>query len=298
MSIKYRVLFKIATSCVLFAVILGIKTAFAGVIVLKTGEEVEGVIIKKTPEYVEVNVLGEPRRYPRAQIAKIRGRRAMAPKEVPIAKEGAQPSLNFSQALTLAAKGDLEAAQESFKEIFRQGYADDNVLEALNICEDVNQGKITKNQAIDIFKGLSHIDRHQYEEALKVFKDVIKRDPDNVDVYYNLASVYQYLGRYEEAIPYLKRVLELDPNDRDTLFELGSTYYGLGDHEEAIYYFKETINVVPDHAESYAFLGIAEYAKGRYEEGKDHLHRAKTLFKAQGNDQRAQEMQDLLDQLL
>jgi len=57
---------------------------------------------------------------------------------------------------------------------------------------------------------LQYYDSGQYEEAVRLFKDYVKKRPDPA-AYYRIAYALYKLGRYDEATKYFKDAYLVDP---------------------------------------------------------------------------------------
>ena len=113
-----------------------------------------------------------------------------------------------------------------------------------------------------------------------------------------MGVAYLSIGQYKQAIPYFDGLLEINPNDVDILSKLGTIYYSLGKHSDAIPYFEKIIAIVPDAPYPYSLLGVAYYSIGEYAKGKENLLAAKKLYTKQGNEEKANEITRLIDELI
>lgn len=59
--------------------------------------------------------------------------------------------------------------------------------------------------------GATYLSKNSYEQAEKLFKEIIKLNPSFLLAHYNLASVYRKTGREELAIESYRNIIELDP---------------------------------------------------------------------------------------
>ncbi|MDP2736776.1 MAG: tetratricopeptide repeat protein [bacterium] len=111
----------------------------------------------------------------------------------------------FSQAEELKKHGDLDEAEKKYIEII---------------------GLDSKN--LKAFKELGQIyfEKKEFEEAKQTFEHILKLkedDEDIYDIYFNLAEIYQAMGKLPEAVRSLKKALKIEPaNPRylDTMLEI------------------------------------------------------------------------------
>lgn len=65
----------------------------------------------------------------------------------------------------------------------------------------------------------------QAEEARKKLEDAIAAEPDNANLYYNLAFLNDQVGDKEKAIEHYEKAVELDPNYFEANFNIAVVYY-------------------------------------------------------------------------
>ena len=56
-------------------------------------------------------------------------------------------------------------------------------------------------------------DRGEYEKAVKIFTEILSKDPGLGFAYHYLAMCYKNLGLKDNCIEYAKKALELDPEN-------------------------------------------------------------------------------------
>jgi len=67
-------------------------------------------------------------------------------------------------------------------------------------------------------EALYHMER--YDDALKVFKEVLKHNKNDADALYYIGAILNKQYRFKEAYRYLKKAVELDPENVDAWFKL------------------------------------------------------------------------------
>lgn len=68
----------------------------------------------------------------------------------------------------------------------------------------------------------------QVDEARTKLEEAIAAEPDNANLYYNLAFLYDQVGNEEKAIDAYKKAVELNPEYFEANFNLGVLYYNKG----------------------------------------------------------------------
>jgi tetratricopeptide (TPR) repeat protein/cell division septation protein DedD len=95
-------------------------------------------------------------------------------------------------------------------------------------------------------------DLHAYNLALKSYRKVIDKEPDNIAAYTGMADCFRMLGRMDESAEWYKRALQLPNVDPVTQFHYGQTLMALGEYEKALEWFLEYADVQPLYGNHYA----------------------------------------------
>ncbi len=110
-----------------------------------------------------------------------------------------------------------------------------------------------------------------------IFSDSVKKSPYNVVSRINLADALSKLGRVDEAIDLYKNVLRLNPNIADVHYKLGYEYELKKEPNKAIDEYLKTLEIEPESANTCYNLGLSYQAEGRYDRSEDYLLRAVKL---------------------
>ena len=144
------------------------------------------------------------------------------------------------------------------------------------------------------------------EEAEKLYRQVLKNNPDNIDAMRMLAMVAATLkhfddaerllrravgiapdflaavidlgrilkeqDRFEEAIGYFKKAIEINPNNPQTHFLLAGAYAPAALNHEAVKEYQRTLELSPRHAGALLGLGNALKTIGRLDEAVGAYH--------------------------
>jgi len=164
------------------------------------------------------------------------------------------------------------------------------------------------------------------EQALALLTTAIDKYPDNVQLLYNRAILYEQadhvipmekdlqrilsldaenasalnaLGyfltsrtsRYDEALSLIKRALAVRPNDPAILDSMGWALYKLGQYEQAIEYLQQALNTLPD-GEIAAHLGEVLWVSGKQSAAQQIWRDA---LKRNANDKRITETMERLN---
>ncbi|MDR3046553.1 MAG: tetratricopeptide repeat protein [Bacteroidales bacterium] len=105
--------------------------------------------------------------------------------------------------------------------------------------------------------------------AIQYYHNALKVEPNNLEINYNLAKLYQDLGEIDPAEETYNIVLQIDPNHIGALNNLGFIRFVLQNrYEEAIVYFDRILQIKPTFLPALAnrgnvFIEMKEYDKAR-----------------------------------
>lgn len=85
-------------------------------------------------------------------------------------------------------------------------------------------------------EGVDFSNKGEYQSAIEAFKASIALDPTFTDAYYNLGSVYEFLKDSNNALLAYKEVIKRNPEDSETAFKIATIYYWQGYSQKAISY--------------------------------------------------------------
>jgi tetratricopeptide (TPR) repeat protein len=114
--------------------------------------------------------------------------------------------------------------------------------------------------------------QEKYDEALRVFQNVLLKQPDNSLARINIGYISFKKRSFAEAIEHLSRAIRLDNDRKATLyahFYLGLIYLERDMFEDAQTFFEKTITLGPNLIEAYYELGRAFWFNGQQQEATD-----------------------------
>jgi len=115
---------------------------------------------------------------------------------------------------------------------------------AVRVYEEV-LGRNPNNLAVFLNLGGLHYRRGMFEKAIVFYERVIALNPKHYHGHYWLAMCYWKLQRYYAAINTLEEVIELLPTFKDALNLIGECYEQIGETGKAEHYFLKAISVGP-----------------------------------------------------
>lgn len=126
-------------------------------------------------------------------------------------------------------------------------------------------------------QGVIHATAHQYEEAVALIDEAIRREPRLAGLYKNLGVTYINWGRPADALEPLRKALELEPDCGQSHFYLGVAYSQLARHKDASRHYEVAVQHEWGNADSYSNLGSSYYLMGQPKKALMALKRAANL---------------------
>ncbi len=114
----------------------------------------------------------------------------------------------------------------------------------------------------------------KYDEAVRLYDQILKNDPDNVIAMTNKGNSLNNLGKYEEAIRCLDRALAIHPNFHAAKINKGNALLLLKRYEEAIRYYDDVLRFNPNLAVALNNKAKALVALGKNKEANEFIQKA------------------------
>ena len=104
-------------------------------------------------------------------------------------------------------------------------------------------------------QALKFIQAGRLDEARIYLEELLKQNPEDVDLLYNLGMLYTDLGNPVTAIPLLEKCIEIAPHHGNAHVALGFAYMRGGDLKTAKEYTLEALKIVPNDPVAHRNLG-------------------------------------------
>jgi len=133
------------------------------------------------------------------------------------------------------------AVLSSQKKVNGQQSAGDAAASAVNekiaLTEKLNDAE----QKLDQKDKQKHVQTGNLSELFGTYREkALKR-------HYNLAIIYENVGKYKEAAEEYEKILELSPDDADTHYNLAIVYDDhIQDNEKAVFHYRRYLDLVPN----------------------------------------------------
>lgn len=152
--------------------------------------------------------------------------------------EKARPAAGWPEGFRLtAARGMM--SERNDKALRAKGYLElDNLMKSQTLAIAIG--------AASTYGGNAFLDGN-FEEAVRVFQEGLKLDPDNIELNNNLAYVLSRgLKRHAEALPRARKAAEKDPNNPNILDTLGVIQMETSDLDGAETTLQRARSIAPD----------------------------------------------------
>lgn len=116
-----------------------------------------------------------------------------------------------------------------------------------------NRKKLSKDTIFILDYGDGGCKSDKYERDIRLLKEGIEKEPDNVRYYFYLANSYATIGKNEEAITYYRKRTQIGGWFEEvwySYFKIGLCYKAMGRMPEAIYAWLEAYNYRPARIEN------------------------------------------------
>ena len=183
---------------------------------------------------------------------------------------------------------------------YNRGIAYDNQGKFLKAIADYNQAiKINPNLAYAYYnRGLAYYKQGKIEQAIADFTQAIKINPNYAAAYNNRGLAYQNQGNnLPKAITDYTQAIKINPNLEQAYHNRGNAYLNQGKYLKAIADYTQVIKINPNDAVAYYNRGLAYYKQDNRQKAREDFQTAKQLFQQQGNTEKAQIVQGVLDKL-
>ena len=94
--------------------------------------------------------------------------------------------------------------------------------------------------------GVEHMQRQVFDEALKVFDQIVRRKPAFAEGWNKRATVYFLLGEDEKSLLDCDEVLKRNPNHFGALSGAGQIHLRMGHLQQALEFFERALKVNPN----------------------------------------------------
>ncbi len=142
-----------------------------------------------------------------------------------------------------------------------------------------------KNSFGSIFKinksleeAISEYRQENFEEALELFKELYKKNPNSSVINYYLGLCYKEVGNYKKAFTHFKKAIKLKPPVKEAYIEIAYILYNWNKLDEALEYLKKAEKEKVNLKTVYYLENKILMEQRRYRDQREVLEKLKKLF--------------------
>ena len=141
----------------------------------------------------------------------------------------------------------------------------DQIDQAERIYRDILQREPVRVDAM-LMLGIIQLQRGEADKALGTFDQALTIAPDSPDAYCDRGHALRELRRFEEALADYGRAVSCKPDHLEALYHRAKLLQDLHRFEQAIVAYDEMLAVKPDAVQALQNRGAAHYALGHLDE--------------------------------
>ena len=134
---------------------------------------------------------------------------------------------------------------------------------ALQYLESAEKYEKNNNQ-IQNLKGMVYVSLGQIEEGQKIFNDILKKYPNDIDAHFGLAEIELYEGRFSGAENEYMEALKRQNTNRKALLSLALVYAERGNSTKANTYLRQALSYYSGEPEVHYLASIIYSIEGDY----------------------------------
>ena len=134
---------------------------------------------------------------------------------------------------------------------------------ALQYLESAEKYEKNNNQ-IQNLKGMVYVSLGQIEEGQKIFNEILKKYPNDIDAHFGLAEIELYEGRFSGAENEYMEALKRQNTNRKALLSLALVYAERGNFNQANTYLRQALSYYSGEPEVHYLASIIYSIEGDY----------------------------------
>lgn len=143
--------------------------------------------------------------------------------------------------------------------------------EAINIFSNLLKKQPDYYEASMILADILN-NKQEYKEAIQIYMNALKYRPADYDLYYNIAITYTMINDFSKAKQNYEKAAQINSALYHAKYSLGQISLLYGDLEEAEKYFMECIDTEEIEAGAYYYLARIAMIKGETDKAKNYAN--------------------------
>ena len=165
-----------------------------------------------------------------------------------------------------------EDKRKSLISVYLKGNPKETVVLISSLLKDFPYEPLLFN-----LNGACQMEMGLLDEAIKSFKHALDINPDDIEIYCNLAKTLRANGQSNVAVSYYQKALKLNPNYSDAHYNLGNAFLSLNKLNSAVKSYEMTLKIKPNHADAHNNIGNALSQLRQFELAINHYKKAINL---------------------
>ena len=112
-----------------------------------------------------------------------------------------------------------------------------------------------------------------FEQAARIYKGLLKSDPQNVELLSSLGNLYVKSGDDEKALAYFNEIIRIDSKNVEALNSLGGVYRHLKKYDDSISVLERAVIADESNVQSFYNLGFTFKLMGKYDDALNCFNR-------------------------
>jgi tetratricopeptide (TPR) repeat protein len=130
----------------------------------------------------------------------------------------------------------------------------------------------------DLETALELLKSGKLRQGMEILETLLRNEPENVNVLYNLGMCYSESGSLDKSIDTLEKCVRLAPEHANALTALGFSYSRKGEQQKALDKLKAALEIDPDNFFALRNHGAVLAKLGRYDQAITSLEKANRLM--------------------
>jgi protein O-GlcNAc transferase len=164
----------------------------------------------------------------------------------------------------------------SFDEEFKKAYILHQSAK-FNLAESIYKELLKRkpnNKDLILLLGTLYLQIKNYRQSELFFLKLLPLDDNNYLVHQNLGVLMNFKYEYKKSIKFLEKSLNLNPNNHHAFFYLSQSYFGLNFSEDALKYLELYIKKTKDNPEAFFNMGNIYFSLNKIEKAIFYYERA------------------------
>lgn len=161
-------------------------------------------------------------------------------------------------------------------------YNYDKLKKGIQVLEKLEPECVSVNEYVAVrdFEALCYMESEQYEKAIRIYEEILKRDSFFVDGYINLGNCYLEIGKLSKAIEVLQRAVQYNPAEGYAYANMAAAYARQGDAQKALENAERAIEIDGSLLEAISTAAASAKMLGDYEK----VDKYRNIYSLNGGD--------------